>query len=138
MGVYSVFYECKKCSFRTTTDSHPMSEPIPNLECGNCGESVSWNRLVVNRQEKKESNLPNFIPVMHSWFDPGAKRVFTGRKAAEQYAKETGRLWANDKELEQEADHNNEMNEKERHRSAMDRSTESINRVLHKHGLKRY
>lgn len=138
MGTYTVFYECKFCSSRTFSEDHEISKTIPDLECGKCGKSVSWNRLVINRQEKKESNMPSFIPVMHSWFDPGANRSFSGRKEAEQYAKEKGKAWVSDKEIDQEVAHNQKRNEKERYDKDFKNTVESVNRVLHKHGIRKY
>jgi len=99
---------------------------------------VGWTKVSINKQDKKEVNVPNFIPPMHSWFDPGAKRVFNGRKEAEIYAKENGKIWANDKELDQETDHHKRRNEEEAVRQDTARMKETVGKILYKHGLRRH
>jgi hypothetical protein len=127
-----VFFKCK-CG--ASAQKVFLLEEDPMLEC-QCGKQMNWHRIKYGYNDSRNTGKTlNFIPPMHSWFEPAVKggKVMHGRKEAEQYAKDNGKIWASDKEIAQEADYQKGISEKAEVEDARHRIRESVGRYMAGH-----
>lgn len=124
-----VFFKCE-CGAQAQKVFLLSEDPV--LDC-ECGKTMNWHRIKYGYNDSRHTGKTlNFIPVQHSWFEPAVKggKVMSGRKEAEQYAKDHGKIWASDKEISQEADFQKGLAERAELEDARRRVKDAVGRYM--------